>query len=855
MDSTSSPPEVHGEQATSALRTCHVSEPKNYKLSGKTDSGRQVDPNNESSNTTPPASVHHQGKTTSTWKKTDISDRKVDTSSQANNEDTDISTSKPPGYLKDLDLPPEMHAPLARSIEMAEKGNLTPEQLLDIIFNINMGKQFQRKLDKEFKKHKAPNDRYSKMHSKSKKALSAYQEQAALHSSSTSLKNVLESTESPESVLPIPQVSDPHNNPFTRQISDNKVTALLDELQKKSELQKSKDLKKITVCLAKKLLNNEPSGLSDLDKNNIRRWFFAIVKLHRDIESPRKGSEIATTAILENSILILKQALAQSNALINPDLIAYTMIPTLLKCLDNIVSRSSTPKRIRLTFRPLIAQLCTCFIKSDCALDERLAKERAVVHRVHLKSLLETNIPSHQSIDLLAILIREGNNPQDLFSLIKIIVNFHDISDFSDETYLRNIIEALPDPDLATALNAILADDDLPLELQSSMKTNLLWIRATIATQHNDLELAEKLLRTAAEQESYMGLELALFYLDNWPNPDKARIKLTHNALLDAEKSISELDQHLWQQCMAKVSSLGFFNETSDKMRHQPRSTRKEPTHELGHSEKPSPTEALTQSLPYSPEAVADENDSLATLSSAINLAKEIIKKYQRTHQILKPAIEHIQFTVVGWKNKTFSTFEAMKPSSRNPRINKLVWYIHRCRALNDLTQEIRSYKFLINEDLGFVLHFDRLLEELVWTLLHSLNDPQAGGFKASAEEQIRAANLAKELMMVCIEYTIKPHGIVTKGRPLSDIFDEIVSWLNNIENFNNDKELQQHMRETLRYRAGSTLGHIYRTIASISNRPEMEDKAYFCFQAKTCFDPSYKKKPSTANKGGLLPE
>ncbi len=518
------------------------------------------------------------------------------------------------------------------------------------------------------------------------------------------------------------------------------------------------------------------------------------------------------------------------------------------------MSRRSTPRRIRLASRPLIAQLCTCYTQSNCASVEKLAKQKTEVHRVHLKSLLETNIPSRESVDLLAILVREANIPQDILSLIKIIVNFHDISDFCDETYLRNIIEILPDPDLARALNAILVDDDLPHELQSSTKTNLLWLRATIATQRNDLTLAEELLLSAAKQESHMGFELALFYLDNWPIPDKVLTKRIYNALIDAEKSISELDLYLWQQCMAKVSSLGFFIETNDEVRHQPSSPKKEPIHESSHSEKSSHTEVLTQPPPHSPESLANENDSFSTLSSVINIVEEIIQKYQRTHQAPQPAIEQIQFTVVGWKNKTFSIFEAMKPSSRNPRINKLVWYIHRCRTLNNLTQEIRSYQFLINEDLGFVLHFDRLLEELVWTLLHSLDDPQAGGFTASREEQIRAANLARELMMVCIEYTIKPHGIITKGRPLPAIFDEIVSWLEDIKNFNNDIELQQHMQRTLRCRAGSTLGHIYRMIASISNRPEINGKAAFCYQAKTRFDPSYKKKTPSTNNGNHLP-
>ncbi len=252
MDSAPSPKKGHCELAAPTLKIYHIHESSHHKVSAVTGSGRHVTSKNEPSHSTSSTSNSHQEKKASGLNTTDISYRKVDLLSQTKNKDIENSPPQTPDQFKDLNTSILMLAPLARDIEQAVKGNLTPEQPLDNISSFNIGQVFQREFEKELKKQLPPNDRYFRLNSKFKNKILAFKKEAALHLSSTGLKGIIESADNPESFLPKLSIVNPHNNPFNQRLSDTTVKYLLDELSKKSKLQKCRDLKKITFYLSKK---------------------------------------------------------------------------------------------------------------------------------------------------------------------------------------------------------------------------------------------------------------------------------------------------------------------------------------------------------------------------------------------------------------------------------------------------------------------------------------------------------------------------------------------------------------------------------------------------------------------------
>lgn len=524
--------------------------------------------------------------------------------------------------------------------------------------------------------------------------------------------------------------------------------------------------------------------------------------------------------------------------LADPDLVPYVLLAKTLGRLYTLSIHQSVPGEIRARLTTVIESLCERFENSEIARTPAFVTLREQSLNIHLTSLNPAgiNLPSRKSLELLTNLIEIAPTTENIFLFIKILVNFYGLVDFGDEEEIRQYITKNTASDVSDALIAYLDGNVAEVCALDSQKPTIIWLKAMIALNHQlDPEKSERLLVDAASKDETIHFELALFYLEHCQSPDLEKLATIKSLLEKSESKLHEAERPLWLQCNAKVNQLIFLKEESQVTPLSNNALQANPSEKNVRAE-------LIEAKPSASPAIETRQAPSTNLSSVMSLAKALIKNYQYHHDASSPNSEEVkEYTVIGWKGKKLNPFEAMKPENRDPIINKLLRHIHTCRIFNNLEEEVRCYDILKNQKFMFMLQFERLLEEATWTLLHCTEDPHSGGFRSSQKERLDALNLAKQMMIICLQHTVKHPEIVYDDQLVNDRIASLTDWLDNIDNFGGDKKLQQYMRHNIRCRAGSGLGHIFRFIQEETGRSEMEKMASVCFQAKTSFDPCYK--------------
>lgn len=614
------------------------------------------------------------------------------------------------------------------------------------------------------------------------------------------------------------------------------INQQLQQIKEQTPVTQLKVLKSIALDLSGTLQRKSKEFLTKTDKENFHHWFQATMRCMLKTDTIEQPSDSKLPVIAEATLqlfqIIIDRQLADS------DLVPYVLLAKTLGKLYKLSINQSVSGETRARLTTVIASLCDSFENSDIARTPAFIGLREQSLVIHLKSLnpAGVNIPSSKSIELLTDLIEIAPTTENIFLLIKILVNFYGLVDFGDEEQVRQQIKKITASDVSDALIAYLDGNIAEVVALDSQNPMVIWLKAMIALNHQlDPEKSERLLVDAASNDDTMHFELARFYLEHCQSPGREKLVTIKSLLEKSESRLHEAERSLWLQCNAKVNQLIFLEEESQITPSSNNALQTVPPEKNDRIE-------LIEAKPSATPTIETKQVLLTDLSSVMSLAKALIKKYQYHHDATSGNSDEVKtFSVIGWKGKKLNPFEAMKPENRNPVINKLLRHIHTCRIFNNLEQEVRCYDILKNQKFMFMLQFERLLEEATWTLLHCTEDPHSGGLRSSQQERLDALNLAKQMMILCLQHTVKQTEIVDGEQRVNDRIASLTDWLDNINNFGGDKELQQYMRHNIRCRAGSGLGHIFRFIQEETGRSEMAKMASLCFGAKTTFDPCYK--------------
>ncbi len=614
------------------------------------------------------------------------------------------------------------------------------------------------------------------------------------------------------------------------------INQQLRQIKEQTPVTQLKVLKSIALDLSSTLHRKSKEFLTKTDKENFHHWFQATMRCMLKTDAIEQPSDNKLSVIAEATLQLFQIIIDRQLA--DPDLVPYVLLAKTLGKLYKLSINQSVSGETRARLTTVIASLCDSFENSDIARTPAFIGLREQSLVIHLKSLnpAGVNIPSSKSIEILTDLIEITPTTENLFLLIKILVNFYGLVDFGDEEQVRQQIKKITASDVSDALMAYLDGNTAEVVALDSQNPMVIWLKAMIALNHQlDPEKSERLLVDAASKDDTMHFELARFYLEHCQSPDREKLATIKSLLEKSESRLHEAERSLWLQCHAKVNQLIFLEEESHI------------TPSGNHALQADPPEKndrvkLIETKPSATPAIEMKQVSLTDLSSVMSLAEALINKYQYHQDTTSGNNDAVkEFSVIGWKGKKLNPFEAMKPENRNPVINKLLRHIHTCRIFNNLEEEVRCYDILKNQKFMFMLQFERLLEEATWTLLHCTEDPHSGGLRSTQQERLDALNLAKQMMILCLQHTVKQTEIVDGEQRVNDRIASLTDWLDNINNFGGDKELQQYMRHNIRCRAGSGLGHIFRFIQEETGRSEMAKKASLCFGAKTTFDPCYK--------------
>ena len=615
-----------------------------------------------------------------------------------------------------------------------------------------------------------------------------------------------------------------------------KIHQQLQQIKSQTPFTQLKALKLIAIDLSETLKRKSKETLTKADKKDFHDWFQATMQCMLQIDSIKSSSDSQLSKMAEEALNLFQVAV--NSQLADPDLIPYVLLAKTLNPLYELSINPSVSKEIRARLTTITTALCDRFESSEIAQNPAFIVLRKQSLTIHLKLLNPTGIslPSRKTLELLTCLIEIAPTKDNIFLFIKILVNFHGLVDFGDEQKIKQHITKTTEPDISNVLIAYLDGNIEEVSALESNKPIILWLKAMIALNHQfDPEKAERLLAEAASKEDMMHFEQALFYLEHYQSPSSAKLETIQSLLEKSEPKIQVAERPLWLQCNAKINQRLLLEE--ERKTAPKRSDELQP--DLPENKEKN---ELVEAKPSASPAKEMREAPLIDLSSVMSLAKELIEQYQYQHNTTSSNSGELkEFTVIGWKKKKLPPFEAMKPENRDPIINKLLRHIHICRTFNNLEEEVKCYDILRSPKFMFMLQFERLLEEAAWTLLHCTEDPHSGGFRSSPEERIAALTLAKQLMIICLQHTVKQPEIVFDDQLVGDRITSLTDWLDNIENFGGDQELQQYMRHNIRCRAGSGLGHIFRFIQEATGRSEMEKMASMCFQAKTKFAPFYK--------------
>ncbi|WBA80332.1 hypothetical protein [Endozoicomonas sp. GU-1] len=614
------------------------------------------------------------------------------------------------------------------------------------------------------------------------------------------------------------------------------INQQLQQIKEQTPVTQLKVLKSIAFDLSDTLQRKSKEFLTKTDKENFHHWFQATMRCMLKTDTIEQPSYSKLPVIAEATLQLFQIIIDRQLA--DPDLVPYVLLAKTLGKLYTLSINQSVSGETRAKLTTVIASLCDSFENSDIARTPAFIGLREQSLVIHLKSLnpAGVNIPSSKSIEILTDLIEITPTPENIFLLIKILVNFYGLVDFGDEEQVRQQIKKITASDVSDALMAYLDGNIAEIVALDSQNSMVIWLKAMIALNHQfDPEKSERLLIDAASNDDRMHFELARFYLEHCHSPDFEKLATIKSLLEKSESRLHGAERPLWLQCKAKVNQLIFLKEESQITPSSNNALQDAPPDKNDRIE-------LIKAKPLATPAVETNQVPLTDLSSVMSLAKALIKKYQYHHDANSADSDAIkEFSVIGWKGKKLNPFAAMKPENRNPVINKLLRHIHTCRIFNNLEEEVRCYDILKNQKFMFMLQFERLLEEATWTLLHCTEDPHSGGLRSTQQERLDALNLARQMMILCLQHTVKQTEIVDGEQRVNDSIASLTDWLDNINNFGGDKELQQSMRHNIRCRAGSGLGHIFQFIQEETGRSEMANMASLCFQAKTTFDPCYK--------------
>ncbi|USE34917.1 hypothetical protein [Endozoicomonas sp. SCSIO W0465] len=604
-----------------------------------------------------------------------------------------------------------------------------------------------------------------------------------------------------------------------------------------------KTLKSIALELSDTLQRKSKKSLTQIDKNDFHIWFRAIMHCMLKINDIEQPSDSIIQAVAGETLHVFQIMI--NRQLADPDLIPYVLLAKTLEKLYTLSINQSVARDTRARLTTVIKLLCERFENTEISKTPAFVTLRKQLLTIHLKSLNPSGIhlPSNKTMEIISDLIEMAPTKENRFLFLKYIVNFHGLVDFGGEEQIRQHITKNTTSDVSDALMAYLDGNIEAVCALDSQNPMIIWLQATIALNHQfDSEKCEQLLTEAANRDEMMNFDLALFYLEHCQSPGPEKLATIKSLLVTSELKIHEAERSLWLQCNAKVNQFLLLEE-ENKI-----ASGRNYTLPTNHPEKKEGDE-LIAAEPSGSSAIQKKERTkespLTDLSSVMSLAEALIKKYQYQHDVTSFNSEAVrEFTVIGCHDKKLTPFEAMKPENRNPVINKLLRHIHICRVFNNLEEEVRCYDILKNQKFMFMLQFERLLEEATWTLLHCIEDPHSGGFRSTQKERLAALNLAKQLMIICLQHTVKQPGIVFDTQRVSERIEALCEWLDNIDNFGGDQQLQQYMRHNIRCRAGSGLGHIFRFIQEETKRSELEKLAFMYFQAKTAFDPGYKPEP-----------
>lgn len=223
------------------------------------------------------------------------------------------------------------------------------------------------------------------------------------------------------------------------------------------------------------------------------------------------------------------------------------------------------------------------------------------------------------------------------------------------------------------------------------------------------------------------------------------------------------------------------------------------------------------------------------------NLLSELISLYAFSYEGDKSVSDN-DFTVFGVGGRRLTIADTVQLENRSIRINKLLNGLRTGRLEADLREKFTIFHKLKDIRYRHMIQFERLLEEIVWVTLHCVDDVQTIGLMINKQQKIELLALAEQLLVICIQHTIKSDQYVKQEQSARGRVDAIKQWLaDNPLGF--DERAMQIVRHNLRCRLASSLGHIYSFKSELKgnskkqNRDAKEAATYF--RAKTDIDPS----------------
>ena len=493
--------------------------------------------------------------------------------------------------------------------------------------------------------------------------------------------------------------------------------------------------------------------------------------------------------------------------------------------------------------------------------------------------LIKNEATSTTLIPLLIHLINHGC-PEYLFDLVRYVTNAPPVSD-DEMTQIINCVRVHHSEAMATALSALFEENYEVIDSQDTHDGYLLWLKAAIAMdRHDNPDNAEQLLIQAAEACPRLWLEVAQFYLEQNPSPEKTLCENVKTALQKARNDIPETERDTWQEYLSLITLLE--SQLPEETAPLSEAAASAPDTVPGDDSKllamegihisDSTVKPTGPSLPpvatASPHAIHDTApaqeekpsgigtadsmagqkaaDDYAYLSNVMPLIRRVLQRFQPASPITQPGQDvnpSTPFITISAKGKKLDRHETMRYENRSFHVNRLLRNISQCRLLNDVNREYRLIEaFLFHPSAQCMIGYERILHELIWSIIQSVDEPHRGSFKATTEEKNEALHAARTLTLVCMEHTMKQDVRLDLRMPKEQIIEAIIGWLGQADHFNNNHDIEAFMRFNLRCLAGSTLGHIYSLMAQNSKMgaATFAEIAHYYFNAKHKIQPSY---------------